>query len=456
MGESGWLGVVMRIDPDEGIARGLAWALLAAAEWDKAALTSALGHALGRRHRWIPKVVTEVLAAYPRAPIDRPHELTRFLRTGTSLVHSLARARRQGRAVRLQHIPMVTGTMGLRHWPVPEIDDLGGLALLLELPLEQLIWAADTQGRQRATRSGPLHLYRHTWRPRPGAAPRLLESPTPLLRAVLRRVLDRILVWVPVHPAAHGFVPGRSAPSNARAHVGADVVICLDLRTFFTSITAARVNGLFRVMGYPEPVAWTLAALCTHQTPAHVLAAMPAGGDSTVRHRQRAELRVRHLPQGSPTSPALANLAAHGLDRRLAGLADRLGLTYTRYADDLTFSGSSGNGIGVPRLVGVIGEIVRNEGFVLNTSKTRVRHAGERHEITGLVTNQQLSVPRAYHDQLRAVLHDAVMHGPAVANRAGLPNFRDHLAGRVGWVESVNPVRGRRLRAQFDAIAWPD
>ena len=213
----------MRVDRDEGIARGLAWALLAATDWNRAALTSGLGHALGRRHRWIPKLVTEVLATYPRAPVDRPYELTRFLLTDTSLVDSLARARRQGRAVRLQHIPAVPGMMGRRRWPVPEIDDLGGVAKLLELPLEQLSWAADAQGRQRRTPPGPLHLYRHTWCSRPGATPRLLESPTPLLRAVLRRLLDRILVWVPVHPAAHGFVAGRSAISNARAHVGADL-----------------------------------------------------------------------------------------------------------------------------------------------------------------------------------------------------------------------------------------
>lgn len=452
----------MSVDPDEGIARGLAWALLAASEWSRSALTSALRHALGRRHRWIPTVVTRVLAAYPRAPVDRPYELARFLVAATPLVDALQAARRRRDPVRLQHLAGVPGSMGRRRWPVPEIDDLGGLADLLELPLDQLVWAADTQSRQRATPPGPLHLYRHTWRPRPGAAPRLLESPTPLLRAVLRRLLDRILVWVPVHPAAHGFVVGRSACTNARVHVGADVVISLDLRTFFTSITVARVNGLFRAMGYPEPVAWTLATLCTHQSPAHVLAAMPTGGDSTARHRQRAELRARHLPQGAPTSPALANLTAHGLDRRLGGLADGLGLAYTRYADDLTFSGSNsdserpGGDVPVPRLIRAVGKIVREEGFAINPAKTRVRYAGQRHEITGLVANEQLSVPRAYHDQLRAVLHDAIRHGPEAANRAGLPHFRDHLAGRVGWVESVNPIRGRRLRAQFDAIVWPD
>jgi RNA-directed DNA polymerase len=438
--------------PDEDLARGIAWGLLGAAEWTELALVSAAARTLGRRHRWLVRVVVPVLRSYRSAPQDRPYELARFLLTGTPLPDFLARARRQGRQIRVRVITTVPGRMGARRWPVPEIDDLPALAGLLELPMDQLSWAADVRGLQRRTPSGPLHLYRHSWRVRPGAVPRLLEAPSPLLRAVLRRVLDRILVWVPVHPAAHGFVRGRSALTNARQHVGAETVVCLDLQTFFATITADRVNGLFRAMGYPEAVAWTLTALCTHQTPVRVLSQLPSGGDSSARHRLRATLGARHLPQGVPSSPALANLAAFGLDRRLAGYAEAAGLRYSRYADDLTFSGAH---VAAPRLIRAVTEIARDEGFAVNPDKTRIRHAGERHEVTGLITNQQLSVPRAYHDQLRAVLHDAVLNGPDAANRAGRQHFRSHLAGRVGWVESLNPVRGRRLRAQLDAIVWP-
>jgi RNA-directed DNA polymerase len=255
-----------------------------------------------------------------------------------------------------------------------------------------------------------------------------------------------------VYPAVHGFVRGRSAVTHARTHVAAESVVCLDLRSFFASIGAARVNGLFRSLGYPEAVAWALACLCTHQTPVAVLAGMPAGGTASGRAWLRASLQTRHLPQGAPTSPALANLACFTLDRRLAGLAGAAGLTYSRYADDLTFSGPRGS---AGRLVSAVGAIARDEGFDLNPSKTRVRTADERQEVTGLVVNDRVGVPREYHDQLRAVLHDAGRHGPTAANRLGHPDFRAHLEGRVGWVESVNPVRGRRLRAQLDAIVWP-
>ena len=129
------------------------------------------------------------------------------------------------------------------------------------------------------------------------------------------------------------------------------------------------------------------------------------------------------------------------------------GLTYTRYADDLTFSGTA---VQAPRLVRVVTTIAAEEGFALNGDKTRVQHRNGRQAVTGVVTNRRLGVPREDHDRLRAVLNDAVRNGPTAANRTGHPQFRDHLNGRVGWVESVNPVRGARLRAQFREIAWPD
>lgn len=397
-------------------------------------------------------VVRPVLATYHRAPSDRPYELTRFLLDAT-LLREAANAEATRRApVRVHHLTLAPTAMGTRRWPVPEIDDHVALADLLELPLEHLTWAADVRSLQRRTPPGPLHLYRHRWIERPFAVARLLESPTPLLRAVLRRVLEDVLLWVPVHHAAHGFVRGRSALTNATEHVGARTVLCLDLRTFFATITAARVNGIFRAMGYPESVAWTLTALCTHQTPRHVLAEMSAGGESSERHLLRSRLRSRHLPQGAPTSPALANLACFGLDQRLTGYAAAAGLTYTRYADDLTFSGPRLEAV---RLLRAVGAIVGEEGFALNPAKTRVRGPHQRHEVTGVVVNERLNVSREYYDQLRAVLHDVQRNGVDAANRDGHPDLRRHLGGRVGWVESVNPGRGARLRAQYDAITWP-
>ncbi len=442
----------MSRDPAEPIARALSWGFLAAPQWNRASLVWTGAEVLGHRHRWLPGVVGSVLAAYHRPPTDRPDELAQFLLRATPMPELIGEAIGKRRPVRVQTVITVPGAMGRRRWPVPALDDLGDLAALVDVPLEQLDWVADLKGLQRRTAPGPMHLYRYRWISRPGAVPRLLESPTPLLRAVLRRLVAEVLPWVPVHPAAHGFVRGRSALTNAAVHVGAQTLVCFDLRTFFAGLRAARVSGLFASMGYPEAVTATLTGLCTHRTPNRVLGSMPAGGDPTARHRLRAELRTRHLPQGAPTSPGLANLACFTLDRRLADYADAAGLSYTRYADDLAFSGAE---VAVGALFRTVAAVTADEGFTLNPAKTRVRSAQQRQQVTGVVVNRQLGVAREDHDRLRAVLHDAARNGPAAANRAGHPNFRAHLDGRVGWVESVNPARGARLRARFEAIVWP-
>ena len=167
-------------------------------------------------------------------------------------------------------------------------------------------------------------------------------------------------------------------------------------------------------------------------------------------------LAVPHLPQGSPTSPALANLAALTFDRRLAGLAGRFGATYTRYADDLTLSGDRALLRRARRIVALVETIAADEGFRLNDSKTRVRSQAQRQLVTGLVVNDQPNVTRPDYDRLRAVLHDAALNGPAAANRRGHPDFRAHLLGRIGWASAGNPSRAEKLQAAYAAITWPD
>ena len=240
-------------------------------------------------------------------------------------------------------------------------------------------------------------------------------------------------------------------------HTGRAALLHLDLESFFPAVTAGRVYRIFRTAGYPEPVAHLLTGLCTTVTPPFVRrAAPPVVTDGAVARRRRMlkALAVPHLPQGSPTSPALANLAALGLDRRLAGLADRFGATYTRYADDLTFSGDRALLRQAGRIVASVESIAADEGFRVNDDKTRVRSRAQRQLVTGLVVNAHPNVTRAEYDRLRAVLHDAVTNGPATANRSGHPDFRAHLLGRIAWVTAANPARGEKLHAAFDAIPW--
>jgi len=278
-----------------------------------------------------------------------------------------------------------------------------------------------------------LQHYRYEWRPRPGRAPRLLEIPGIRLRTVQRRVLDRILAPIPLHGAAHGFVPGRSAITGASVHVGADVVISLDLVAFFAHVSPGRVYGVLRQAGYPEATAHALTGLCTHSVPEAVLRAMPDGGGADERFALRQALRATHLPQGAPSSPALANLAVRRLDSRLAGWAEAVGARYTRYADDLAFSGPATLSRRSGAFIRGAERIVAAEGHTVNTLKTRVRGAAVRQSVTGVVVNAHPNVARTQYDALKATLHNCVLHGPE-SQRHGQPDFRSHLGGRIAWV----------------------
>ena len=277
---------------------------------------------------------------------------------------------------------------------------------------------ADTRLIARRARSERIAHYRYRWLERPSGG-RLLEAPKPRLKNVQRAVLADLLAPIPVHSAAHGFVAGRSATTAAAEHVGSHVVITLDLEHFFAAITAGRIWGALRSAGYPEPVAHLLAGLTTHATPGSALRAMPVGPDPGRDFRLRRRLAAPHLPQGAPTSPQLANLVAFALDRRLAGYAHSAGAVYTRYADDLTFSGGDRLARRSDALIAAVTRIVGQAGFGLNTSKTRERSRSQRQVVTGIVVNEKTNLARPEFDRLKAVLWDCRVVGPVLANRQG-------------------------------------
>ena len=214
-----------------------------------------------------------------------------------------------------------------------------------------------------------------------------------------------------------------------------------DLRDFFTSVSAAHVRAIFRAAGYPLPTAKLLTGLCTTRTPDDITPVEP-------------RWRARHLPQGAPTSPALANLAAYRLDVRLHALAQKLGAHYTRYADDLAFSGDSRLERSAERVQTLIAVIAVEEGFELNFRKTRFMRQGVRQQLAGVVVNVRPNVRRIDYDALKAILHNCVRHGPASQNRAQHADFRRHLQGRIAHVRALNAGRGAKLHAIFARIEW--
>lgn len=435
----------------EAVAQGVAIALLAGS-WTRPAMTRRVREALGGRTppTWLTQLVREVSEAYPEPPHDRSRELVAFLQTSPSWAKAwTGRRDRLPRIVRVTPTP--TRTAELR-WPVTPLDDLGVLARLLDVDQGELAWFADVRGWERSA-SEPLRHYRwHTLPSRSGN--RLVAAPKPRLKEIQRRLLRHVLEPIPVHAAAHGGVAGRSVRSALEPHAGRLTVIRLDLEAFFPSIAAGRVWGLLRTAGLPEQVAHTATGLLTTVVPHEVWRALPVPKSSPARHwRLGDRLAVPHLPPGAPSSPQVANLIAFTLDRRLAGLASRFGASYTRYVDDLTFSGGRALRAGRSEFVRAVERIVVDEGFAVHDSKTVVLGSAGRQAALGAVLNARPTLARPERDALRALLHNCATHGWRTQAR-GRENFPDHVRGRVAWAAGLDPVLGARLRVLCDAVDW--
>ncbi|HEY4372591.1 MAG TPA: reverse transcriptase family protein [Burkholderiales bacterium] len=446
------------------IARGLANALAASGD-DRAQAREHLAQALGRDQRWLSTVqraVRQRFGAYGGAALARRHaELCEFIATRPALLAAFDNIREPPRLAGYFtfHATMGAAPLSMGGIAAPALATPAELARWLGLTTDELDWFAGVRVRDGRRLAEPLNHYRYLWVPKASGGMRLLEIPKRRLAAMQRRILDGILYFVPPHEAAHGFRPRRSALTHAAGHVGKEAVLRMDLRDFFVSVRASRAHALFASLGYPAPVARLLTGLTCHITPKAVLReriSANAAGYDPAAWRVWSAWFSPHLPQGAPSSPALANLCAFNLDLRLGTLAADAGVHYTRYADDLAFSGERALARGVESFKRTVAVIAAGEGFAVNTRKTHLMLRSQRQQLTGVVVNARPNVRRTDYDELKAILHNCVRHGPVSQNRAGLPDFRAHLAGRITHICTLNPVRGVRLAAAFDAIAWPE
>jgi retron-type reverse transcriptase len=282
----------------------------------------------------------------------------------------------------------------------------------------------------------------------------LIEAPKPRLKELQRQILSEILEKIPPHPAAHGFLKGRSIKTFVAPHVAQRLVLRMDLRDFFPAVAGARIQAFFRTLGYPEAVADLLGGICTNAVPRDAWTGAGPDIDRARLREAHALYSQPHLPQGAPTSPALANLCSYRADCRLAGLARAAGAAYTRYADDLAFSGSEAFERIIERFRTHAAAILIEEGFGVNHRKTRIMRQGVRQHLAGVVANRHLNVMRSDYDRLKATLTNCVRLGPENQNRAGHTRFQSQLEGQVAFVEMINPARGKRLRAIYERIRW--
>ena len=236
---------------------------------------------------------------------------------------------------------------------------------------------------------------------------RWIDSPDESLKKCQRHLLERILYRMPVSGAAHGFVPGRSIVTNAVCHEGQAWVIAFDLKNFFPSVTRTQVD--------------------------QVVARIPDIAQADVDVVGKLLTKNGVLPQGAPTSPYMANLVFESVDIVLARLADEAELRYTRYADDLTFSGSS-----VPKgFDAAVDDIVRTHGFKLNKRKTRRMGQHTRQMVTGLVVNERARLPRPLRRWMRVVRHDVLSRGIERVQLDFPELTEDRLAGYVAFARMV-------------------
>ncbi len=326
---------------------------------------------------------------------------------------------------------------------LPAVGDAAALAKALGLTIPRLRWLTYHRDVDTGT-----HYHRWTVPKRDGGL-RPISAPKPELKAAQRWIAREVTEHLPVHGAAHGFLPGRSIATNARVHAGAKIVVKLDIEGFYPTVTYRRVKGLLRKAGLGEQVAILMALLAT-ESPREEL--VLRGKTCFVATGPRA------LPQGAPTSPSITNALCLRLDCRLTGLARKLGCRYTRYADDMTFSwhgqaareADRSNAIG--KLLRAVEMVVGEEGFTVKRTKTRVMRAGGRQKVTGLVVNEAegrppARVPRDVQRRLRAAVKNREL------GRPGRGESLDELRGMAAYLMMTDRERGRAFMERLDRLA---
>ena len=255
---------------------------------------------------------------------------------------------------------------------------------------------------------------------------RIIDIPSERLKGIQRWILRNVLDNIAVHECCYGFQKGKSIYDNAKLHIGKECVLNMDLKDFFPSIKQKDVFEIFYNKGYTKKVSYYFAKLLT---------------------------RNGALPQGSPASPAISNIVANHLDKRLSALAEKYGSQYSRYADDITFSGKSN----IKNMIPIVTKIIKEEKFNVNDKKTRYAYYYQRQEVTGLIVNKKVSIPKDYLRELEKEIYFCKKYG--VASHLTKTNnhksfYKEHLYGKAYFVNMVDKQLGQKIKEQLDSIMW--
>ena len=285
---------------------------------------------------------------------------------------------------------------------LPPIFDFRHLCLLLGINKADLAVMINS----------PDRYYREFQIPKRSGGLRTITAPYPSLKYVQRWIYDNVLKHIKVHGCAHGFVSGRSILTNANIHVGQHYMLKIDLKDFFPSIPIHRVIQLFSSIGYKHQVSFYLASLCCYDG---------------------------RLAQGSPVSPVISNIVAIHMDRRLYRLAKQFGLKYSRYADDIAFSGEM---IAV-KFIEYVKRIIQECGFVINERKIRLYKEHGNKIVTGVsLATGTPRLPRDYRRRLEKELYyinKYGLRGHIAHNKIRQPHYLESIIGKIGYWLMIEP-----------------
>ncbi|MFN8671613.1 MAG: retron St85 family RNA-directed DNA polymerase [Candidatus Sericytochromatia bacterium] len=272
---------------------------------------------------------------------------------------------------------------------------------------------------------------------------RIISAPMPKIKNAQYWILDNILGKIDIHDKAHGFVEKKSIITNAKLHIKSDIIINIDLKDFFPTISYKRVKGLFKNFGYSEAIATILSLICTEAETSEI---------SLDNKKYFIQKEERKLPQGAPTSPAITNIICKRLDQKISKLAQELNFTYTRYADDLTFSTNSENNKNISKLLNRVTNIINYEGFFIHPKKTKIARKGSRREVTGIVINEKLSIRKDTLKKFRACLHQILRDGLKDKKWGNSNNILASINGFYNFIKMVDKNKAETFKIQINEI----
>jgi len=327
----------------------------------------------------------------------------------------------------------------LKSTKIPILNSFVDVANALELNSSKLQWLIYERGASNID-----HYLRYEI-PKKSGGKRLISSPKKDMKKAQKWILENILIHLDCDKSAMAFQKGLSIIDNASLHVKSKIVVRIDIKDFFPTITFPRVRGFFESLGYNPGVATVFALICT-DSPKVILRNEAIEGEKNNKDYPRfIAISERSLPQGACTSPSLANLICRKIDSRLKGYSSKSGWKYSRYADDLIFSTTLEDSA-PHRLIKSISSIIFEEGFKVNQSKTRLMRAPNRQTVTGLVVNNEVTLSRRDLKRMRAFFHKCSSKGLDFMSEKIGKDALSVARGYISYLEMVSPTIAKKFR----------